>query len=188
MKRLMIIAALVFAAGSFSTVEAQEMKEERVNFSKMDVSPLDAVVYRNADKQPMARVLYSRPQKKDRVVFGNLVPYGKVWRTGANEATEVTFYTDMMVGGKTVEAGTYTMYTIPNENEWTVILNKATNVWGAYDYKEEWDVVRINVPARTAPKSIEAFSMAFKPVDNGTHLMMGWDDTYVEIPFMNTKA
>ena len=184
MKKIMMIAAIVFAAASFTTAEAQEMKEEKVSFSKIDVSPLDAVVFRNTDKQPMARVLYSRPQKKDRVVFGNLVPYGKVWRTGANEATEITLYSDMMLGGKTVKAGTYTMYTIPNEKEWTIILNKATNVWGAYDYKENMDVARIKVPVKTSPKSIEAFSMAFKPVENGTHLMMGWDSSYVEVPFM----
>ena len=125
---------------------------------------------------------------KDRVVFGNLVPYGKVWRTGANEATELTLYNDMKLGDKTVKAGTYTMFTIPNEKEWTIILNKASNVWGAYDYKEEMDIVRINVPARVSPKQVDSFSMAFRPVENGTHLMMGWDKTYVEVPFMNVKS
>ena len=185
MKHIMMLVAIVFATSVATAQDKMTKDSDKVNFSKMDVSPLDVTLFRNEKKEPIARVMYCRPQMKDREIFGNLVPYGKVWRTGANEASEVTFYRDMTVGGKKVSAGTYTLYTIPNEKEWTVILNKANNVWGAYDYKEEMDVVRINVPVRTSPKPIESFSMAFKPVENGTHLMMGWDNTYVEIPFMS---
>ena len=142
MKHIMMLVAIVFATSVATAQDKMTKDSDKVNFSKMDVSPLDVTLFRNEKKEPIARVMYSRPQMKDREIFGNLVPYGKVWRTGANEASEVTFYREM-------------------------------------------DVVRINVPVRTSPKPIESFSMAFKPVENGTHLMMGWDNTYVEIPFMS---
>ncbi|NJW55536.1 DUF2911 domain-containing protein, partial [Salinimicrobium oceani] len=112
------------------------------NFSKLDVSPMDVVLFRGENNEPLARVLYSRPQTRDREIFGKLVPYGEVWRTGANEATEITLYNDLMVGDKTIKKGTYTLFTIPKEKEWTIVLNNSTNIWGAYDYHVEKDVAR----------------------------------------------
>lgn len=153
------------------------------SFSKLDASPLDLVQYKNPNEEVVARVIYSRPQKRDREVFGKLVPYGEVWRTGANESTELTLYKDMKVGDATVKAGTYTVYTIPQENEWTVILNKDVHTWGAYEYTDKKDQVRINVPVKQSPTTIESFSMAFVPKEEGANLLMGWDDKYVEVPF-----
>lgn len=186
MKRIFLITC--FFIGLLGTTEAFAQEEGSPNFSKMDVSPLDVVLFRNENKEPVARVLYSRPQVKNRKIFGETVPYGEVWRTGANEATEVTLYTDMMVGNKTIDAGTYTLYTIPEENEWTVILNKSTNIWGAYDYHVEDDLVRIKVPVRKSATNIEALSMAFEPSEDGADLLIGWADRYVEVPFKNPKS
>lgn len=180
----MLIATFIGCMG-FSEINAQD---DGPNFSKVDVSPLDVELYKNQDDQPIARVLYSRPQKRDREVFGKLVPYGEVWRTGANEATEITLYQDMMVGDETIDAGTYTLYTIPEENMWTVILNQSTNVWGAYVYHVEEDLVRIEVPVRQSPTSIEALSMSFVPTDEGAKLQIGWDDRYVEVPFRDPNS
>lgn len=192
MKKILLIAAIAIGSLGSAEMKAQNSEEGNPNFAKLDVSPLDAVMFRNENKEPVARVLYSRPQKTrngvDREIFGKLVPYGEVWRTGANEATEITLYQDMMVGNETVEAGTYSLYTIPEENEWTVILNKSTNVWGAYDYKPEQDLLRITVPVRKAQNSIEALSMAFEPTEEGTKLQIGWDDRYVEVPFKYPNA
>lgn len=187
MKNVFVAIALLFGSFQFSPVMAQETGKEGPNFSKLDVSPLDVALFRDEDKKPVARVLYSRPQKRDREVFGKLVPYGEVWRTGANEATEITLYQDMMVGDKRIKKGTYTLFTIPQENEWTVVLNNSTNIWGAYDYHVEQDAARITVPVRKSPTSIEALSMAFEPIENGTKLQIGWDDRYVEIPFKNPQ-
>ena len=184
MKKIILLAAILTAGLGCPEARAQTENSDP-NFSKMDVSPLDVVLFRNQNEEPVARVLYSRPSKRDRQIFGSLVPYGEVWRTGANEATELTLYTDMMVGDKIVEAGTYTLYTIPEEKEWTVILNKSTNIWGAYDYHVEQDLVRIKVPVKQAKTSIESLSMAFAPTDNGAKLQIGWDDRYVEVPFKN---
>ncbi len=187
MKTYFVAIAFILCIFQSPQSLAQETGKEGPNFSKMDVSPMDVVLFRDKNKEPVARVLYSRPQKRDREVFGKLVPYGEVWRTGANEATEITFYQDMMVGGKRITKGTYSLFTIPREKEWTIILNNSTNIWGAYDYHMEQDVVRITVPVRKAPTSIEAFSMAFEPIENGAKLQMGWDDRYIEVPFKNPE-
>ena len=153
------------------------------NFPKMDKSPHDISYYprRSADK--VMRVLYARPQKKGRVIFGDLEPFGKVWRTGANEATEISFYKDVKLGKQTIKAGTYALFTIPGKESWTVILNKDLHMWGAYNYNESNDVLRHVVPVEKTRTPIEAFSIYFEKSDNGAHMIMGWDDTVVRVPF-----
>ncbi len=166
------------------TVSANEVNaQDSPNFAKLDASPMDMTIYRNNNDEAIARVIYSRPQKRNREIFGKLIPYGEVWRTGANEATEITFYQDMQVAGATIDAGTYSLFTIPGEKEWTIILNNNINTWGAYEYKEVQDVARITVPVRQSSTSIEALSMAFEKASNGMNLLIGWDDKYVKVPF-----
>lgn len=188
MKRLMTITLFFLGLLAMPQINAQDTTEtlkdnDGPNFSKLDVSPLDVILFRGENNEPLARVLYSRPQTRDREIFGKLVPYGEVWRTGANEATEITLYQDMTVSGKKIGKGTYTLFTIPRENEWTIILNNSTNIWGAYDYQVEKDVARITVPVKKAKTPIEALSMSFDPIENGAKLYIGWDDRYVEVPF-----
>ncbi|KAA3624458.1 MAG: DUF2911 domain-containing protein [Flavobacterium sp.] len=153
-------------------------------FSDLDKSPMDVASYpssyRVSDK--LIKITYSRPQLKGREV-ASLAKPGNVWRTGANEATELTLYTDMSLGDTTVKAGTYTFYTIPGENEWTAIISSDLNVWGSYSYDEANDVARITVPATTAKESIEAFAIAFEESDNGVDMHLGWGNTRVKIPF-----
>ncbi len=173
-KRIVLLTLILsfFLAGS---AIAQKMP-------KMDKSPHD-IAYYKADKMPMIKAVYARPQKNGREVFGGIVKYDKVWRTGANEATEVTFYKDVMFGGKTVKAGTYSLFTIPGEKEWTIILNSDLDLWGAYSYKESNDVARMTVPVGSTDSTVEAFSIAFyKPGDN-VHMVLAWDNTKVEVPF-----
>ncbi len=174
MKNMMFIFAMICM---ITTSNAQK-------FEDIDKSPMDVTIFRSGNNETLARVIYSRPQKKSRKIFGKLVEYGKVWRTGANEATEITLYHDMSIGEKKVPAGTYTLYTVPGETEWTIILNKDINVWGAYNYDESKDVARVVVPVKSAAAPIEAFSMTFLAVENGAKLMMGWDEVYVEIPLI----
>lgn len=188
MKKIFIMFAVV--AGSFSTqlhAQDQAQKTDGPNFSKLDVSPMDVALFRGENNEPKARILYSRPQTRDREIFGKLVPYGEVWRTGANEATEITLYQDLMVGNKTIKKGTYTLFTIPEEKEWTIILNNSTNIWGAYDYHVEQDVARITVPVRKSPVPIDALSMSFAKSNDGADLYIGWDDRYVKVPFKEAK-
>ncbi|MFD1096738.1 DUF2911 domain-containing protein [Salegentibacter chungangensis] len=189
MKRIIIAALSLMTLMGVNEAYAQEEPARSPNFAKLDASPMDLVLYRNQDNQPVARIIYSRPQKRDREIFGKLVPYGEIWRTGANEATELTLYQDMKVADATINAGNYTLYTIPKEKEWTIILNKKTHTWGAYEYSEEEDVVRINVPVRETSNTIEALSMAFERAEDGSgaNLLIGWDDRYVKVPFKTVK-
>ncbi len=153
-------------------------------FGKLDVSPMDAAAYpsdyRNSDK--LIKIVYSRPQLKGRSLE-KLAPNGKVWRTGANEAAELTLYTDMKLGNTTVKAGTYTFYTIPGDEEWTAIISTDLNTWGSYFYNEANDVARLKVPATHDDESIEAFSIAFDESDNGVDMYLGWGNCRVTVPF-----
>ncbi len=176
MKRLLTLTAFALTLVFSTSAIAQE-------FSGLDKSPMDMASfpssYRVSDKA--VRITYSRPQLKGRSL-SDLCPAGKVWRTGANEAAEITFYKDVTFGGENVEAGTYSLFTIPGAEEWTVILNKNLNQWGAYSYDEGADVTRVSVPAGTDGESLEAFSIAFKEVEDGVHMVMGWDKTRVAVP------
>eukprot|EP01090_Pellita_catalonica_P018861 TRINITY_DN622_c0_g1_i1.p1 TRINITY_DN622_c0_g1~~TRINITY_DN622_c0_g1_i1.p1 ORF type:complete len:148 (-),score=35.82 TRINITY_DN622_c0_g1_i1:272-715(-) len=135
--------------------------------------------YRISDKK--VKVVYSRPQLKGRSL-AKLAPMGKVWRTGANEAAEITFYKDITFGGKKVKAGTYTLFTIPGEKEWTLILNTAKNVWGSYFYNESEDVARVTAPTSKSDETIEAFSIVFEGEDDTFNMYIGWDNVIVTVP------
>ena len=126
---------------------------------------------------------YSRPSVKERKVFGDLVPYGKVWRTGANQATTITFGEDVTFGDKKVPAGKYGLLTIPDAGEWTVILSKQLDVTGPAAYKQDQDVARVKVKAEEIPYSIESFMMVFDNIKpSSMDLSMLWDKTLVTIP------
>jgi hypothetical protein len=125
--------------------------------------------------------VYSRPQLKGRKVY-SLAKKGKVWRTGANECTEITFYKDVKIGGKNIKAGTYSLFTIPGEKEWTLIINSKINQWGAYSYDKDSDVVRATGKVSENNKSVEAFSMKFDKTKKGANLIMGWGTVVVTFP------
>jgi hypothetical protein len=147
------------------------------NFKGMDKSPLDIAAYPSSYQvsDKAARVIYSRPQLKGRDL-NDLAPAGKVWRTGANETTEI--------GDTTLPEGTYSIFTIPGEDSWTLILNKAQNTWGAYSYDDNLDVVRISAPVTSASESLEAFSIALEERANGMDLHMGWGTVRVAFPIL----
>lgn len=162
---------------SFSSLTAQ-------NFPDLDKSPLDIASYpsdyRNAEK--MIQVIYSRPQLKGRPLE-QLAPAGKVWRTGANETSQIILYTPMELGGTKLEPGTYSFYTIPGESEWKIILNRKLNTWGAYFYDEASDVMGFSVSKQTVEDSLEAFSITFTETEAGANMHMGWGTTRVVVPF-----
>ncbi len=126
---------------------------------------------------------YSRPAKKGRTIFGDLVPYGKVWRTGANSATTLTFGEDVTIGGKTVKAGKYGLLTIPGASDWTVILSKQLDVTSPAAYKQDQDLLRVTVPTAQLPMSIENFTIMFGNITSSTcEIWMMWDQTFVALP------
>ena len=128
------------------------------------------------------QVDYSRPGIKNRQIFGGIVPYGKVWRTGANSATKISFSTDVNLNGTAIPAGTYELFTIPGEDEWTIIINKAANQWGAYQYDEKQDFARIKARPIQLAESIETFTIEFNKIrDDSAVMNLAWDRTLVPI-------
>ncbi len=125
------------------------------------------------------KIVYSSPRKRGRKIFGGLVPHGELWRTGANEATEITVTGPVKLGGTTIQQGTYALFTIPGKQSWTVILNSVLGQWGAYDYAAEHDVVRFQVPANVGKQQHEAFTIEF--ADDNSTLQLLWDTTVVTI-------
>ncbi len=163
-----------------------------------DKSPMDMAYYPDnfahdrkfapkliGDMPAIVRITYSRPAKKEREVFGTkIVPYGEVWRLGANESSEIKFYQDVTIQGKKVKAGTYSLFAIPTATEWTIILNNDLDFWGAYSYNKDNDVLRISVPTKKTDEVVENFSIqCIKGInDKETTMKMAWDMTLVEVP------
>lgn len=127
------------------------------------------------------QVIYSRPSTRGRKIFGELVPYGQIWRTGANSATTLDFSTDVMIDGKTVPAGKYALYTIPGKNEWTIVLSKNTELWGALGYSDADDLMRFKVSPNKLSRKYETFEISFNNMtDNAADLSMKWENTRVD--------
>ena len=158
-----------------------------IDKSPMDMSyyPVNYPVLKIQDKVTeslAARVVYSRPQKAGRVIFGGLVKYGDVWRLGANEATEIEFFKHVKIGGKKISKGRYTLYAIVNENTWTLIVNKETDTWGSFKYDAKKDIVRVEVPVKNTGVPVESFSMFFEKKTAGINLIIAWEMVQVTLP------
>jgi hypothetical protein len=159
----------------------------------LDKSPMDMCFFpanypvlkiQNKASEPLsARIIYSRPQKNGRTVYGGLIEYGKVWRLGANEATELDLYRDAKIGSKTLRKGRYTIYAIPFEDKWTIIFNTETDTWGAFQYDEKKDVLRVDAKAEKQPVVSDVFTMFFeKTSNNQANLVMIWDNVKAVLP------
>jgi len=185
------IFILIFALLCFSA-KAQQSASADVKFAAADPSPADIVYFplnaakvkTDEDAKPIIKVVYSRPQKKGRDIFGVLEQFGNVWRFGANESTEIRFYKKVNIGGKKIKAGNYSLFAIPNKDTWTIILNSQTDRWGAFTYDQKKDVVRVNIPVKSITKPIEYFSITFIPLTTGATLIAAWDKTQVELPIV----
>ena len=128
---------------------------------------------------------YSRPSAKGRKIYGDLVPYNKIWRTGANAATKIVFSEPIEIGGKKLDSGSYVMYTIPGIDSWEVILNKGLKNWGIDGYKETEDVVRFKVEPMRIKNKLESFTMEFSDLKSETvSLDIKWEKTAVSIPIV----
>src|SRR5262245_2515475 len=127
-------------------------------------------------------VEYSRPGVKERKIFGGLVPYGQIWRTGANAATKITFSTDVKLGGTPVPAGSYALFTIPGQSEWTVILSKVTEEWGSYSYNQKDDQARVKVKPVTMAEPLETMTIGVQDIRSGkANLVIAWEKTKVPV-------
>ncbi|MBS1583397.1 MAG: DUF2911 domain-containing protein [Bacteroidetes bacterium] len=174
--RLIIIVAALLALAfiGFKVMQHQTKK----------ASPEATVTY--AKDGLDIEVFYNRPSKKGRVIFGGLVPYGVVWRTGANEATTFRTGQDLTIGGKTLPAGKYTLWTIPGEKDWQVIFNKKMYGWGvdfnaSASREPAEDALQVTVPVEALPQEVEQFTISIEDTPGPT-LVLAWDRTRVAVP------
>lgn len=158
--------------------EPQELDTERRK------SPIAIAKTLHESSDTYVKIVYGQPYKKNRDIFGELVPYNEVWRTGANEATELTTTKDILVGSQELSAGTYALFSIPKKDStWTIILNSQLGQWGAFEYNSSYDVLRVDVPSQSTEKVIEAFTIRFTNVQqDSTDIIIEWDKTRVNIP------
>ncbi|WKN32368.1 DUF2911 domain-containing protein [Porifericola rhodea] len=156
------------------------MSESLIAQQALEPKPSPMAVAKMKKDEAYIKVVYSRPHLRNRKMIGEQEPYGKVWRLGANEATEITLTEDVKLGGKDIEAGTYSMFAIPEKDKWTLILNSELGLWGAYEYDDSKDVARIEVPVKKNSEKYEPFTIQFNEM--GTKMMIMWDNLLVEVP------
>ncbi len=141
-------------------------------------SPLAIVSSRYKDTY--IKISYSQPHKHGRLIFGSLVPFGQVWRTGANEATEITLTKDIKINGQDLKAGTYSLFTIPGKEAWTILINADLGLWGAYNYNSKMDVLKFDVPVTPVTDFVyEAFTILIDPRNSKADLVLAWDRTKI---------
>jgi Protein of unknown function (DUF2911) len=182
-KNLLVLGCIILSA----TFTIAQSKLPPVDKSPMDMSyyPNGYPVLKIQDKPTdplVARVIYSRPQKNGRTIFGDLLEYGKMWRMGANEATEIEFYQNVKFNNTKIKKGRYTMYCIPYADKWTIIINKETDTWGSFKYDSKKDIAKMDVPVQKQTEITEAFAMAFEKSATGITLVIAWDDVKVSVP------
>jgi hypothetical protein len=152
------------------------------DFLKPRTSPLAIATahYKNT----YLKITYGQPQKNGREIFGKLVPYDQVWRTGANEATEITTTNDIFVNHITLKAGTYSLFTIPGKEKWTIIINGDLGLWGSYNYNPKMDVMRFDVTAKATAENIiyEPFTIRIDQKTDTAELFLFWDNIQVSFP------
>ncbi len=170
------------------------VKKEAVNpYASIDISPMDISYFPEdypilkmsgkVSDLPKARVIYSRPHRQGRTIFGALLKYGEPWRLGANEATEIEFFQPVTIQGKTVKKGRYILYCIPEANKWTIIFNTNLFCWGL-KLDSKYDIARFDASVQPAPTSIEYFTMTFEKTAPGADLLMAWDGVTARLPIV----
>ena len=176
---------LAFACISFVAIAQQKPTE-------LDKSPMDMSYWPDnypllkmsgkAKDQPIARVIYGRPVKNGRIIFGGIIKYNELWRLGANEATELEIFSPVKISNKVIPKGRYTLFCVPSENRWTIILSKDNFCWGSFTYDTKKDVVRADIKPETTNESVETFTIYFSENTGKANLVMLWDNQRAELP------
>jgi len=175
MKRFFALCALiVLSTGIVSSARGQGTDKSK------RPSPAAHAEYQFGDGKTVI-VDYSSPRAKGRVVYGGLVPYGAIWRAGANEATTFVTNTDLTVGGKTIPAGSYTIFVIPNKDKWTLIINKKTGEWGTPYPGEASELTRVDMKVSTLPAPLENFTIGFDKSGSNCTMRMDWETTRASV-------
>lgn len=170
-----------------SLVAIAQQKPTELDKSPMDMSywpdnyPLLKMSGKAKD-QPIARVIYGRPVKNGRTIFGGIIKYNELWRLGANEATELELFSPVKISNKIIPKGRYTLFCVPSENRWTLILSKDNFCWGSFTYDTKKDVVRADIKPETTNESVETFTIYFSENTGKANLVMLWDNQRAELP------
>jgi hypothetical protein len=176
----------------FAAVCTQAQKPTDLDKSPLDMSywPKNYPILKREGKakdMPVARVNYSRPSRNGRVIFGGIERYDEIWRLGANESTELELFRNVKIGGKQIPKGRYTMYCIPSEKKWTMIINKDNYSWGDFDYDAKKDVVRTTIDIEKTDDTVEALTIYFEDTKIGANMIFLWDDVKAVLPITVTE-
>jgi len=172
MKRLFFV--VLFFAGIPFFANAQDFHMPQ---------PSPAITVDQAFSTSFIKLKYSRPSVKGRTIFGDLLPYGELWRTGANQATKITFGEDVSLAGHPIKAGTYALYTIPNKKEWKIMLNTGVKNWGPSGFEQEDNVVAFEAPVHRLKKPQETFLISIEDITNNScNIVLSWEKTSIRIP------
>lgn len=170
------------------------MPEKNQNpYSPVDISPMDMSYYptdypklkmtKAISSAPLARVIYSRPHLQGRTLFHDVLKYGEPWRLGANESTELDLYTDAFIRDKKIKAGRYVLYSLPEEDKWTIIINSNIDSWGLQPDSTK-DIARFVVPVKQTSNHLEYYTMIFEKNNEGADLLMAWDNFEARLPII----
>ena len=204
MKRLLLFTLLAFVLScqndSPSSTQPNQpiipdsnvIKKEAVNpYVAIDISPIDMAYFPadypiqkmndSAKTSPVARVIYSRPHRQNRQIFGSLLKWGQPWRLGANEATEIQFFQPVTIQKKRIEKGQYVLYAIPYEDHWTIVFNTNLYSWGL-KFNPAKDIAKFDIPSTTKNQQVEYFSMLFEKTATGADLVMAWEAVEARLP------
>ena len=166
--------------------EIAEVQKDAVVVPRPRTSPV-AIASCKGSYNLYLKIVYGQPLKRGREIFGTVEPYGEVWRTGANEATEFTTTKDIRIGSEILKAGTYTVFTVPDKEHWKVLFNSELEQWGTYTYDASKDVLTTEVPVIESQTLYEAFTITFNQTSTGADLVMAWDKTLIAVPLTFTK-
>ncbi len=180
------IFLLIFAFLSLGIKAQNNFQIPSVDKSPMDMSyyPVNYPILKIQGKviEPLVmRIIYSRPDRNGRKIFGGLQEYGEVWRLGANEATEIELFKNIKINNRVIKKGRYSLFVIPNADKWTLIINKDTDVWGSFNYNKEHDILRVDVAVKKN-EMVETMGIFFEKVSGGANLNIMWEDVAVVLP------
>jgi hypothetical protein len=182
MKHLITTLCLFLAIVGLSQQKPTEMDKSPMDMSYWPANYPILKMSGKAKDQPIARIIYGRPMKNGRIIFGGIIKYNEMWRLGANEATEIETFRTIKIAGKTLAKGRYTVYCLPNENKWTVIINKDNFCWGNFTYDSKKDLIRTDIDVEKNAESAEAFTIYFDETKMGSNLIFLWDDIKTSLP------
>lgn len=185
MRKFFVLCTLILMSAGVMYSQEGGAKTQAPDKSKRP-SPAAHAEYQFADGKTVV-VDYSSPRAKGRKIFGGLVPFGQVWRAGANEATTFVTNTDLMIGETRVPAGSYTLFTVPQQDKWTLIINKKTGEWGVPYKGEATELARIDMKVSSLPASVEDFLIAFDKTGNNCTMRMDWETTRASVEIAESK-